>query len=178
MGFSVGWFVFTSATGTADASSVDFREQVKSGETSLTLCGSGIARYRRIIKVYSAALYRADCSAPGLLDGEMRLELAYFRSIAGDRFGRLADASLRETLAPSAYAALKERLAQLHAAYRSVVPGDRYALTYQPDGQTRLELNGERLETIRGKDFARAYFGLWLGPQPLDRALRDRLNAP
>jgi chalcone isomerase-like protein len=56
-----------------------------------------------------------------------------------------------------------------------VSPGDRYALTYVPDVGTELRLNEESLATIPGEDFAEAYFGIWLGDQPLDEGLRDKL---
>ena len=59
--------------------------------------------------------------------------------------------------------------------FRDVGAGDRYALTYQPDIGTTLSLNGEPLGTIAGSDFARAYFGIWLGDEPLRKKFRDRL---
>lgn len=165
----------TMAAGAADAVALDFPDRVRSGHADLELCGSGVARYRRIIKVYRATLYRRNCGATDLFAAPMRLELAYFRSIDGARFGQLAETSLRSTLSPASFSALEERLSKLHRAYRSVEPGDRYALTYRPGEGTRLDLNGDTLERINGRDFARAYFGLWLGPRPLDSGLRDRL---
>jgi hypothetical protein len=38
-----------------------------------------------------------------------------------------------------------------------------------------LSLNGESLVTIPGADFAKAYFGIWLGPDALDADLRTAL---
>ncbi len=54
-------------------------------------------------------------------------------------------------------------------------PGDRYSLTYLPGEGTELAKNGVPLALVPGEDFARAYFGIWLGEDPLDRDLRDQL---
>ena len=67
------------------------------------------------------------------------------------------------------------RIDALHRAYRDVRPDDRYSLTYLPDVGTELRLNNELLASIPGNDFAEAYFGIWLGNQPLDEGLRDEL---
>ena len=59
--------------------------------------------------------------------------------------------------------------------YRDVNPGDRYARTYVPDQGTELSYNGQPLITIQGADFAAAYFGIWLGKDPIDKDMRSRL---
>ena len=38
-----------------------------------------------------------------------------------------------------------------------------------------LDYNGERLGTIPGADFARDYFGIWLGAAPLNEDFRDQM---
>ena len=66
-------------------------------------------------------------------------------------------------------------LDRINALYRDVKPGDRYSLTYLPGRGTELALNGEPLGLIAGSDFASAYFSIWLGPKPLDAALKAQL---
>ncbi len=164
-------------------SGVRFEEQAvledAPGDTALELCATGLLRYRVVFKGYAAALYRDDCKAPeGVLsDAPRRLELSYFWAIDGDKFGEAAETLLRRNLDPAAFAALEERMNRLHASYRSVEPGDRYALTYVPGLGTELALNGRMLTRIEGEDFARAYFGIWLGRNPIDEKLRDALLA-
>ena len=72
-------------------------------------------------------------------------------------------------------AALADRIETLHRAYRDVDKGDRYSLTYVPEQGTELALNGQVLTRVAGADFACAYFGIWLGGDPIDDGLRDRL---
>lgn len=146
---------------------------------SLELCSTGLLRYKRIFRGYAAALYREDCSASAadLAAAPLRLELSYFWSIGGERFGEAAEKLLRRNLDPAAFAAIEARMRRLHAAYRSVSPGDRYALTWKPGVGTELALNGRALVSIAGEDFARAYFDLWLGEEPMDEKLRNALLA-
>ena len=66
----------------------------------------------------------------------------------------------------------------MHAAYRGVEAGDRYALTYRPGAGTELALNGEPLVSVEGADFAAAYFAIWLGPAPADERLKRDLLEP
>jgi len=162
---------------------VDFADAASLGaveaDGALELCATGLLRVG-LLKGYAAALYRESCDAgrEPLDDAGKRLELAYFWSIDGDRFGEAAEKILRRNLEAEDYAALEDRLARLHASYESVEPGDRYALTYVPGRGTALSLNGRTLTTVEGGDFARAYFGIWLGEQPIDEGLRDDLLAP
>lgn len=146
---------------------------------SLELCSTGLLRYRKIFKGYAAALYRADCAASTgtRAIAARRLELSYFWSIDGEKFGKAAEFMLREQLQPSSFAALESRMARLHRSYRSVAPGDRYALTYLPGRGTELSLNGRSLVVIEGEDFARAYFDIWLGDRPIEEELRNALLA-
>ncbi len=147
--------------------------------TRLELCSTGVLRYKRIFRGYAAALYREECSAPdaALAEAPLRLELSYYWSIDGHRFGDAAEKMLRKSLAPADFAAIEERMRRLHAAYESVSPGDRYALTWTPGVGTELALNGRTLASIEGEDFARAYFDLWLGDEPMDEKLRNALLA-
>ena len=145
--------------------------------TPLELCSTGLLRYKRIIRAYAAALYREDCGGDDLAATAMRLELSYFWSIDGGKFGDAAETLLRKNLDPTGFAAIEERMRRLHARYRSVSPGDRYALTWSPGAGMELSFNGRSLAFIEGEDFARAYFDLWLGDDPMDERLRNALLA-
>ncbi len=159
---------------------VEFVEQVQIGEGGggdLELRGLATLRWRRLIKAYAAALYLDDGTPSHRVfdDVPKRLEIEYFWSIEGDDFGPAAEQILARGMSEADLTALRPRLARMHAAFRSVRPGDRYALTYVPGRGTELSLNGERLVSVPGADFAAAYFAIWLGEQPIDGGFRDRL---
>jgi hypothetical protein len=150
--------------------------QVVAGER-LELRGAALLRWRSLLDAYVAALYLPPEVAAGEALGDVprRLEIEYFRAIAAEDLGRAASAILRRSLEPARFAALRERLDELHARYEAVEPGDRYALSYRPGIGTELARNGRPLATVPGADFAAAYFGLWLGHDPIDARLRDGL---
>jgi hypothetical protein len=156
---------------------VTFDERRSLAGTELELQGVGLFRYRWVIKAYVAALYLPSevATQQVLSDVPKRLELEYFWQIHGADFGPVAEEILLRQFDGSALAPLRERIELLHAAYRDVEPGDRYALDYVPGRGTTLSLNGEAIVTIPGADFAAVYFAIWLGDAPLDASFKSQL---
>lgn len=154
-----------------------FSERIAAGPQPLELCSASLLRWKRLLKVYVAALYLDECEVlparPS--DAPQRLELAYLRGFDGPQFAKAAETVLERSFDADVLAPLRERIADLHAAYRDVDAGDRYTLTYLPGTGTELALNGKPLIIVPGADFAAAYFAIWLGPEPADVGLRDRL---
>lgn len=156
---------------------VTFAESFRAGDTVLILHNAALLRYRKVIKAYVAAIYLPEGVRPenALDDVPKRLEISYLVSINGPDFGKGAEPVLRRNQTPEELARLRGRVDRLNALYRDVKPGDRYALTYLPGRGTELTLNGVPLTVIEGADFARAYFGIWLGRMPIDAKLKNNL---
>jgi len=83
-----------------------------------------------------------------------------------------ADKILRRNLSPAEFSQISDRVDQINEAYRTVLDGDRSSLTYQPGVGSTLAINGSPAVTIEGADFARLYFKIWLGEQPISSSLR------
>ena len=162
--------------GPAQAAEAGFPETVRLGETRLAKVGQGTFRWF-LIHVYDGSLYldaeRAEADPLG--DVAKRLELSYRVGISAEDFIKSGMKILRDNLDPMEMTLLEERLVRFNAAYRPVQPGDRYALTYLPGDGTTLSLNGDPLVTIKGADFARAYFSIWLGGNPVKKSFREDL---
>lgn len=156
---------------------VSFSDSISVGSVTLPLRGVGLAKFLRTISVYVAALYLPSGTEPDrvLEDVPKRLELSYFRSIRAGDFGRAAEKVLADNVSPERLGIMAPRIAQLHRLYEDVKPGDRYGLTYTPGVGTELSLNGVVKGTVEGADFAAAYFAIWLGPNPINEALKLRL---
>jgi hypothetical protein len=156
---------------------VTFAESAQAGPVTLSLHNAALLRYLKVVKAYVAALYLPKGVGPGqvLSDVPKRLELHYFVSIKGPDFGKGAEPTLERNQTPAELARLRERIDRINAVYRDVKPGDRYALTYLPGKGTELALNGSPLAVIEGADFAAAYFGIWLGREPIDEKLKSGL---
>jgi hypothetical protein len=161
----------------AEIEGVHFAEQVRSGDVVLRLSRTGLLRYKRLIKAYVAALDVGEgvVADDVIADVPKRLELSYFWSIRGTDFGKAGDEILKRNVDEGTFAALRPRLERINAWYRDVKPGDRYSLTYVPGVGTELALNGTGIGVIAGADFAKEYFRIWLGEDPIDVRLRDQL---
>jgi hypothetical protein len=156
---------------------VDFSDNLQAGSGTLRLHNAALLRYMKVLKAYVAALYLPEGTAPEgvLADVPKRLEISYLVPIKGGDFAKGADPVLARQHAPAELGRLRGSIERLHAAYRDVKAGDRYALTYLPGRGTELTLNGQPLVVIEGPDFASAYFGIWLGRDPIDAKLKRDL---
>ncbi len=156
---------------------IAFADTLQAGNGTLRLHNAALLRYMKVLKAYVAALYLPVGTAPEAVldDVPKRLEISYMVPIKGGDFAKGADPVLARNQGAAELERLRSRIDRLHAAYRDVKPGDRYALTYLPGRGTELTLNGTLLVVIEGADFASAYFGIWLGREPIDAKLKRDL---
>ena len=163
----------------AEIEDVEFPDAVEVGEDRLPLVGLGLLRYPAFFRGYVGALYlpRDAGREDVLADGPRAFELYYFWDIPGRFLGEKAEEHLKETLPAERLEALRPRLERLHSLFRDIAVGDRYRLVYRPGEGTTVLHNGEEIATILGADFARDYFGIWLGPRPLSDRFRDQILA-
>jgi len=166
----------TAARGSVPVEGVSFMARVDAGDTGLRLHGGALLKWF-LFKVYVAALYLPEGvpAERALEDVPKRIEFSYLVDIAGKDFGPAGEKVLAKNLAEEEMAPLRGRLDRIKAVYLDVAAGDRYALTYVPGQGTELSMNGEPLAVIEGADFARAYFSIWLGENPLDRGFKRDL---
>ena len=178
--FLLAAFLRFSAPEVASALTVEniaFADSTTIGGKPVPLRNAALLRYLKIIKAYVAALYLPEgVKADDVLsDLPKRLEISYLVSIKGPDFDKGAAPILERNQTPAELSRLRGRLDRINAAYQDVKPGDRYALTYLPGRGTELALNGTPLIVIEGADFAAAYFGIWLGREPIDEKLKRDL---
>lgn len=169
------------ALGAVEQSGATFAERIELGGETLTLAGTGVARYRVVFTVYAAALYVPEGTSRDrvLAAGTpRRLEIAYFYDIEPEDIIRAANTVLERQIGEDGMAAIEARLARFQGWFEAVEDGDRYRMDYVPGEGTTLSFNGDPVGTIEGADFAEAYFGIWLAPDaPLSDSLRDNLIA-
>lgn len=156
---------------------VRFQPAHELADVSLALSGYGVATARIFFDVYAAALYLPGSTgtAPLAAETPRRLEIEYLLSIDAEDLARAANTILERQHDEATLEAFRARVNRFHAFYRDVEPGDRYAMTYRPGEGTVLTLNGTEQGRIPGGGFARIYFGIWLGEQPLSEDLRANL---
>ncbi|HSP57082.1 MAG TPA: chalcone isomerase family protein [Halomonas sp.] len=154
---------------------VSFPVSFETHDQTFTLIGHGLFEYM-IWDAYAGAYYQAEATpepAP-LSDVPRHLELAYFHGIDAEDFAEATRDTVRDNLDPTGYARLEAALEDFNGHYRDVVPGDRYALSWDGE-QLRLALNDETLYQGDDLALANALFGIWLGEKPLGESFRDAL---
>ena len=161
---------------TAQASDVDRLKQAgfPAQVEGLALKNQAVLNYLWA-DVYAAALYApADLTARQAWDQQkaLRLVLYYFRNIDRADVIKAASATLERQ---QTNAGLNPEIARLHACFRDIRSGDRYALDFRPGRGLNLEINGQVVFSSSDDALARAYLGIWLAPEGLSDQLRDKL---
>ena len=167
----------SAATEPVRVEGVAFSREVMAGDRVLALRGCGLLRYMVFIKAYVAAFYLPETARSEDALGEIpkHLEIEYFHDISAQDFAEATTASVARNVSLVTFQRLKPTIEEFNALYRDVKSGDRYALTYVPGKGTTLSWNGTPLGTVAGEAFAVGLFGIWIGPNPLDRDLKRLL---
>jgi hypothetical protein len=165
------------STATVNVHGIRFAPTVDAGGNQLHLRGAGLLRSKLFIRVYAGALYLPETLPPqrALAPVAKQLVLEYFHALKGKDIAAATRKKMADNVTAAQLQHLSARIDQLAGLYRDVRPGDRYALTHIPGEGVHLSLNGRRLGTVAGDDFARAAFAIWLGANPISERFRDRL---
>jgi len=128
-------------------------------------------------QVYDARLW----ANPGFQAGNfttqpLALELAYLRGFDNHAVAERSISEMRRS------AAISDELAQKWtAALVRVLPdvkkGDRVMGVHRPGVGAVFLMNGKSTGEIRDAEFARLFFGIWLGPNSSEPGLRNALLA-
>ncbi|MCZ4323527.1 chalcone isomerase family protein [Pseudomonas anguilliseptica] len=130
--------------------------------------------------VYAAAFYApTEASASQAVSKPLtqRLELYYFRNIDSQDVIKAAWVTLERQHDAATLQRLRPEVDALHATFRDIRPGDRYALNFNQDSGLTLEVNGKVAYTSQNPALAKAYLGIWLSPNGLSDKLRTSLLA-
>jgi hypothetical protein len=167
----------SQSMGTITISGVVMDKTVEIDSHTCDLIGAGLLRYRAVFRGYVAALYleKGHSSGEVFKDIPKSLVIEYFHAITAQGFISSTQQGFMNNLTQDQMESIRERAKVLYSIYRDVKPRDRYTYTYIPGIGSELALNGRVLGTIRGLDFANAFFSIWLGRNPLDQDLKKAL---
>lgn len=135
------------------------------------LAGSGTFTYYTM-NVYAAELWVGEQGyAP---HAPFALDLRYARKLKG---GKIAEASFDQMAKIDAGSADQRQawLQKMTAIFPDVHEGSHITGVYVPDEGAHFYLDGKPLARVSDRDFARAFFGIWLDPATTAPALRQAL---
>jgi hypothetical protein len=160
------------ATGTAHAKEckgVNFPDQAQVEGSTLVLNGLGLRQATAFkVNVYVAALYLPKASNDGNAiagsSAPKELVLQFVRDVGADDL-RKGWTEGFEKNAKGEAAALKDRIATFNGWMADMKTGQRITLVHKSVGLD-VNVNGAAKGTIKGDDFAKALFAIWLGDPP------------
>jgi len=175
------WFVplFLAATASAgEKEGVRLPDTVTVGDKTLVLNGMGVREATVFnVNVYVAGLYleakSQNAEEIAAADKPRRLDLVFVRDV--DR-GDIVDAWAEGFKKNGAdVAKLKDRIDKIYSWMSDVKKKDVLSFTYVPEKGLTAVVKGQEKGTIPGADFAKAFFSIWLGPEPPNKGLKKGL---
>ena len=145
----------------------------------LSLNGHG-NRIKFFMKVYEGSLYLESSSsnAEEILssDAPMSIRIDVLSSLVTPEAMKTA---LNEGLEKSTgknTTPIKKEIDQLNATFNSDVgSGDFYEFIYLPDSGVHVLKNSNYIDTIPGIDFKKAFFGIYLSNNPIQKSLKKAM---
>ena len=149
---------------------VNFPDQAQVDGANLTLNGLGLRQATMLkVSVYVAALYVAKASTdPNTIlgsDTPKELILQFVRDVGADDLRKGWDEGFEKN-AKGQLPALKERIETFKGWTADIKSGQRMTFIQKPGVGTQVDVNGAVKGTIKGDDFAKALFSIWLGDPP------------
>jgi hypothetical protein len=153
--------------------------QGKDRNVKLSLTGVGL-RTRIGLRVYAVASYIQDGAAVRTAEDVVKadavrlLHLVMERTVEPAEFlGAFKDA-VGKTYPADKFAAEFKQLAEA-VGDTAAAKGDHVTMLYVPGAGVRIRLADKVDVTVKGADFARALWEVYLGPKPIDESLKKGL---
>ncbi len=171
----IGAIGLSSVAQARNVAGLNLPEQVQVAGRDLSLNGAAVQKLF-IFKVYAVGLYlenkTADAREAIRSDEAKRIHLHVMHNASKSQISDALVNGMRKSGADMD--ALAERVEELKRQIPDVRGGEDLVITYVPGVGTELRGRGIQV-TVRGKDFADALFGTWLGADPGVRRVREGL---
>ena len=147
--------------------------------TKLMLNGQG-TRVKFFMKVYNTSLYLGSQSsnAEEILDSDEAMAIRLDVTSTMVTIDAMKDA-LNEGLVKSTgnnTGPITEEIEQLISTFTGdVTDSDFFEFIYMPDAGTNVLKNSTYIDTIPGIEFKKAFFGIWLSKNPIQKNLKKAM---
>lgn len=175
----VAVFVMSPMANAKQVGKVSLPDSLMAGKDELILNGAGF-RKKLFIKVYAAGLYLKEkqTDPQQIMDEDtpMAIRMHFVYSEVSSK--KLVDAwnegfvnGTGGNIAP-----IKTEIDTFNAFFsKEAQKNDIYDIIYIPDQGVSVYIKGELKGTIKGLDFKRAVFSIWLGEKPADSKLKRKM---
>ena len=171
--------LFSAVSLTSIQASIELPDLMEYQDTKLTLNGHG-SRVRIFMKVYENSLYLLSSSsnAEEIINKEetMAIRIDVTSSLVTVDAMKNALIEGLEKSTDNNTGPIKKEIDQLTSTFNSdVSTGDVYEFIYLPESGIDVLRNSELLDTIAGLEFKKAFFGIWLSDNPIQKSLKKAM---
>jgi len=158
---------------------IDLPNEMEYQETKLTLNGHG-TRIKFFMKVYESSLYleAASNNADEIINNNvpMSIRIDVMSSlVTPDAMKTALNEGLEKSTGNNTGPIMKE-INQLNSTFNTEVgSGDFYEFTYLPDSGTHVLKNSKYIDTIPGLEFKKAFFGIYISKNPIQKSLKKAM---
>tara|TARA_B100001142_G_C14076258_1_gene555591 strand:+ start:27 stop:632 length:606 start_codon:yes stop_codon:yes gene_type:complete len=157
----------------------DTPDQIEYQGSTMIKNGQG-TRIIFFMKVYEGSLYleTKSANAPDIinLDAPMAIRLdVSSQMVTADAMKKALSEGLEKSTGNNTDSIIKE-INQLSSSFDTAVStGDYYEFIYLPEMGTHVLKNSELVELIKGIDFKKAFFGIFLSDNPIQKNLKKAM---
>lgn len=163
----------------APLAAAELPERLQAGKHRLVLNGAG-ARTKTLLQLYTAGLYltEPESNPAAILAADeamaIRIQITSGFVSQDNLLASLIEGFEKSTggqLAP-----LQAQIAEFRQCFQEpITKGDTIDLVYAPEHGVIVNRNGKLKGVVRGVEFKRALFGIWLSDAPADTKLKQAL---
>ena len=166
------------ATAQTQVGEVTLPNTLEFNNETLLLNGAGIRKKAMVLKLYSGGLYlpskTKDAAAIIGADQNQAIQLVITSSfVSSEAMSEAVEDGFEASTMGNTDALATEIKTFMGFFSEEIVEGDTYNITYQTDKGVVCYKNNKELGTIKGMDFKKALFGIWLGKNPADSNLKS-----
>jgi len=177
--FSLALILFSTFSLTSIQAANELPESIEYQEIKLSLNGQG-TRVMFFVKIYESGLYliSANSNADEVINDNsaMGIRLDVISSmLTADAMKKAINEgfvkSTKDNTEP-----ITDQISQFMATlHQAIEVGDVYEFIYLPESGVDVLRNSELLDTIAGLEFKKAFFGIWLSDNPVQKSLKKAM---
>lgn len=170
-------FMFLAGSAFAvEVEGVQLPDTLKAGDTTLVFNGGG-KRTKFGLKVYVAGLYlkqkSSDANAIINADEPMAIRLQVTSGlVTPDKMKAAIDEGFENSTGGNV-APLQAKIDAFTACFRNLAKDDVYDFIYEPGKGVEILKAGKPVSVIKGLDFKKGLFGIWLCDKPAQKSLKE-----
>lgn len=170
-------FIIIAPVQAKEIGGMNLPDTITAGKEQLMLNGAGL-RKKYFVKVYAGGLYlrKNESDAKKIINADEPMAIRMQFIYDGVSGKELVDA-WNEGFANATMGNLgpiRENIDKFNSFFTEEArKGDIYDIIYTPEEGATVSMKGKLMGTIRGLDFKKALFAIWLGEKPVDNSLKQ-----